>query len=356
MHHLKPIRYIIFSLAVVLFLLSSFSMLNSTQNHINVTAIEAIKTKAIIAHNRSFKADEIIEEIPTGAIKNHAFGHAEAEIKIVAPDTLAMNNTLVALVSTINIDPGLKCLLSLHLDGVLVIEEFVITGEELPEITADFEVSRDMAPSVHLKAALRHATKEGIITLKDEKTVILENHSKSYWMELNKDRVEELVTSSYKGNRTLEWARENDYDDFDKEVFVNLVKGYESETDYLIWVNRTYQRANIFEKESDGNWRLTKTFIIATGGQGKATKRGVSKIPSRTNEGWHFGHFKVEPVVRFYPGTGYAFHSRPLHPRTGEVTDKRIGFPVSSGCIRMYCDDIWYIYDNIPDGTTVVIH
>ena len=28
--------------------------------------------------------------------------------------------------------------------------------------------------------------------------------------------------------------------------------------------------------------------------------------------------------------------------------DARIGFPVSHGCLRMYNDDIWWMYNNIP--------
>jgi len=311
---------------------------------------QSIVTSIIITYTND-------NEEPAEEIIHYTFGQEDADIKLIAPDLLSIGKTLFGAVAPINMAHGLECLLIWYMDDEVILEETIITGDDLPRISRDFEVSRDMITSVHLRAVLQHIAEDGDIhELTDEKTVILENNSKTYWMELEAERVAELVTSSYKGNRTLEWALENDYDDFDKEVFVNIVKGYESETEFLLWVNRTYQRTNVFKRADDGTWELIETFIIATGGPSTATRRGVSKIPSRTTAGWNFGDFKVEPVVRFYPGTRYAFHSRPLFPRSGEVKDERIGFPVSAGCVRMYCDDIWYIYHNIPDGTTVVIH
>ena len=61
-------------------------------------------------------------------------------------------------------------------------------------------------------------------------------------------------------------------------------------------------------------------------------------------------------MVRFYPNTGYAFHSR-LFKRDGKsFYDNSIGWPVSEGCIRMLDPDIQYIYDNVPNGSTVVVY
>jgi len=61
-------------------------------------------------------------------------------------------------------------------------------------------------------------------------------------------------------------------------------------------------------------------------------------------------------VVNFKTGSGYAFHSRLYNPGWSETfTDARIGFPVSHGCLRMYSEDVQWMYDNIPIGTTVVV-
>jgi len=206
-----------------------------------------------------------------------------------------------------------------------------------------------------VRAQLRYSTQQGESNvIEAEKTVILENHPKTYWMDLEAPRVLALVSDAYKGNFTAQWAAENDYDAFDKEVFVHA-KGYESETEYLLWVNRSHQRLNVF-LDNDGTWELIESFIVATGRQGHATKLGVTIISTRTEGGWEFGSYTVKPVIRFWPGLAMAFHSRPLHPRTDAVTDARIGFPVSQGCVRMFNEDVNYIYDNIPTRTTVVVH
>ena len=53
--------------------------------------------------------------------------------------------------------------------------------------------------------------------------------------------------------------------------------------------------------------------------------------------------------------TGYAFHSRLCYPGTDTEYDYSAGYPISHGCVRMYKSDIWWIYNNIPVGTTVAI-
>jgi len=63
----------------------------------------------------------------------------------------------------------------------------------------------------------------------------------------------------------------------------------------------------------------------------------------------------VRPVVNFRVGSGYAFHSRLYNPGHNYLTDPSIGFPVSHGCIRMYDEDVQWIYDNIPNNTSVVV-
>ena len=94
------------------------------------------------------------------------------------------------------------------------------------------------------------------------------------------------------------------------------------------------------------------------GGSGKPstpTIRGVFAVTYKQSS-WNYGSYYCGPVVRFHGG--YAFHSRleywPMG--SGRFYDGRIGFPISHGCLRMYDDDIWFIYNNIPGGTTVVVH
>ncbi|MDR1131426.1 MAG: DUF3060 domain-containing protein [Oscillospiraceae bacterium] len=167
-------------------------------------------------------------------------------------------------------------------------------------------------------------------------------------------RVLALVTLGYKGNYTLSWAETHDYEDFEKEIWINA-KGYSSATGYLIWVNLAMQRVNIFTG-SAGDWTLLRSSIVGTGASGTGTPAGVWRTTYKSWSGWTTGTYTVKPVVGFRENTGYAFHSRLYYPGTSRLSDSSIGFPISHGCVRMYDEDILYIYDNIPVGTTVVVY
>ena len=168
------------------------------------------------------------------------------------------------------------------------------------------------------------------------------------------DRVLKLVTQGYAGNYTLKWAQEHDYESSEKEVWVNA-KDYTSATDYLIWVNLSMQRVNIF-KGGEGNWILIYSCIVGTGAPGRGTPVGVWKTTYKAWAGWTTSTYTVKPVIGFKEKTGYAFHSRLYYPGTDKLSDYSIGFPVSHGCVRMYDEDVLYIYNNIPLGTTVVVY
>jgi len=168
------------------------------------------------------------------------------------------------------------------------------------------------------------------------------------------ERVLELVTLGYKGNYTLKWAQEHDYKDFEKEIWINA-KGYSSETDYLIWVNLSMQRVNIF-KGKTGGWKLVHSCIVGTGAPGTGTPPGVYYTTYKNYNGWTTRTYTVKPVIGFKVNTGYAFHSRIYYPGTTRLSDSSIGYPISHGCVRMYDEDVRYIYNNIPLRTTVVVY
>lgn len=172
--------------------------------------------------------------------------------------------------------------------------------------------------------------------------------------ELEIKRVLNLVTHTYAGNYTLKWAQEHDYTQDEKEIWINA-KGHSSKTGYLIWINLSMQRVNIF-KGSAENWSLEKSCIIGSGASGTSTPVGVYTTTYKLASGWNTATYTCRPVVGFKVNTGYAFHSRLYYPGTNKLKDASIGFPVSHGCIRMYDEDINYIYDNIPNGTAVVVY
>jgi hypothetical protein len=166
-------------------------------------------------------------------------------------------------------------------------------------------------------------------------------------------RVLALVNSQYIGNYTLEWAEEHDYTAEEKTRWINL-KGYDSQTDWLLWVSITHQRVNIFSGSQE-NWTLQRSCIVGTGAPGHDTPRGVWRITYKLPQGWTTYSYTVAPVVDFI-GDLYAFHSRLYYPRTRTLLEPGIGYPISHGCIRMYDEDIDWLFEPIPVNSTVVVY
>ena len=353
--HRSLIKISIFLALLAIVLTSSPLFIdNDTNNDGQAIEIEESTLPSNPVDHSTFSRNVVSEENDPENTARNDFGSDDIYLELIVPSVLPLYSTLICDVEIQNIGLDFSGMLTWYLDDEVVMNEVITTDSEVSSISLDFEYTRSTAEEVSVRVTLMFKPEhKRLQMITAEETVIIENYGKKHWIEQEAPRVLEEVTSRYAGNRTLQWAIDNDYDDFDKEVFVNAM-GYESETDYLLWVSRSHQRLNVFTKSSDV-WELIETFIISTGAPGTATRRGVTTIPSRSAEGWYFEGYFVRPVVRFFPGTGYAFHSRLL--RSGSsFKDSRIGFPVSAGCIRMYCDDIWYIYNNIPDNTTVVIH
>lgn len=164
-------------------------------------------------------------------------------------------------------------------------------------------------------------------------------------------KITNSITSTYGGDFTHNYNV--DYSDGLKEAYVNS-KGYSSSTKYLVWVSRQNQKVYVFTG-SKGKWKISKTYICGTGKLSTPTPTGVTYITYR-EAGWNHSTYSCKPVVRFYPNTGYAFHSRLYYPNYKGLKDPSIGWPVSAGCVRMLDTDITYLYKNVPDKSTVVIY
>ncbi|MCR4600976.1 MAG: S-layer homology domain-containing protein [Clostridia bacterium] len=160
------------------------------------------------------------------------------------------------------------------------------------------------------------------------------------------------VSCVYNGNYTTSYNI--DYSTETKTNFVNG-NGYGSKTGYLLWANLHTQKVNVFTG-SKGNWSLVKTMRIGSGAPGTSTPTGVTYITRKESAGWTTSKYTVKPVMRFYPGTGYAFHSVLFYPNSTKIKDGRVGFPISHGCLRMLPADIQWLYNNVPVNTTVVIY
>lgn len=169
---------------------------------------------------------------------------------------------------------------------------------------------------------------------------------------VNAAKITNSITPYYGGDFTHNYNW--DYSTGLKEWYVNS-KHYSSGSDYLAWISLQNQKVYIF-KGSKNNWKLEKTFICGSGKPSTPTPTGITYTTYREPV-WYFAYYVCSPVVRFYPNTGYAFHSRLYKDaRKTQFYDSSIGWPVSEGCIRMLDPDITYIYNTVPNRSTVIVY
>jgi len=281
---------------------------------------------------------------------NDTYGLAGAEISINAPDTLPHYLSLNATADIKAPDNGISCKGFWYLDDVLMSLSDVVLGKT-SSAALSYPVKNGSSAPVTAKLSFVLSYDDpvsGYQVLQAGKSIVLENAGK-----FDANDVLNLVTTGYKGDFTLKWAKNHDYEDGVKTAWVNY-KGYVSKTEYLVWISIAYQRVNVFTG-SAGNWKLDRSFIVGTGAPGHDTPVGVFKVIGRSAAGWTTKEYTVKPVI-FFNTYAYGFHSRLYYPKTTKIKDAGIGYPISHGCIRMYDEDVAWFYDNIPTGTTVVVY
>ena len=300
----------------------------------------------------TLEADSKIENIDPGL--------TGITLQMGVPEKVKAGGSLVTQVSFAGVSENKVCSAQWYKDGVAMAnyrnDNFTVTSTTVSSITTDFTFTKDMKTSVTMGFKLIYDNPSTGETeeLYVEKTVPIENYSDEWYYQRDVNRVLNLVSSTYRGNYTSSYAINNDYETYEKEIWVNA-KGYSSKSQYLLWINRAYQHVNVFQG-SKGNWKLIKSFLVGTGAASTPTPTGLTTVSYKSAAGWTTSTYTVRPVVGFYPGTGYAFHSRLCYPGTDTEYDFSAGYPVSHGCVRMYKNDIKWIYNNIPVGTTVAIY
>ena len=98
-------------------------------------------------------------------------------------------------------------------------------------------------------------------------------------------------TSGWVSGKDVEISQDDcttdeDYSDETKVDFVNSM-GYDSTTEYLVWVNLYTQRVNVFQGYQ-GNWELIQSFECATGKNASPTSTGVYTY-SALQDKWDLG-------------------------------------------------------------------
>lgn len=280
-----------------------------------------------------------------------------AQVVLKLPEPLPAGAAVIASVTAAN--PRVRnCTAVWTVDGQTVSETPVTVSpvETVLTLPNPFTYTEDMALTHQIGFTLRYKDGEQQAqTVSQTGELHMQNYDYRYYHPVTAEDALAAVTNLYAGDFTLDWALQNDYTQEIKELWVNA-KGYSSTTPYLVWINETYQKVNVFEGAA-GSWKLVKTFVVGTGAMHSRTRKGVFTVTKHQQWGWTTDEYCVRPVVRFCEGSGLAFHSRlydPAHTRL--LYNPGIGYPISHGCVRMYDEDVQWIFDNIPDGTTVVSH
>ena len=128
-------------------------------------------------------------------------------------------------------------------------------------------------------------------------------------------------------------------------------KAYGSGTNYFIAVDLANHRTVVFRRSS-GSWVDAMNVTVSTGAPSSPTVTGTFTIAER---GYSFGSgYTCYYWTQFYGD--YLFHSVLYDEGTFNVQDGRLGYSISHGCVRMNIDDAYWIYQNVPSGTTVRVY
>ena len=98
------------------------------------------------------------------------------------------------------------------------------------------------------------------------------------------------------------------------------------------------------------------TYTCATGKKETPTPLGTYQAGGKTgNEWYYFKDFNCYAKWAYHIVGGILFHSNTVSNTKSKPSNGGLGHRASHGCIRMRVEDVKWIYENCPEGTTVVI-
>lgn len=126
----------------------------------------------------------------------------------------------------------------------------------------------------------------------------------------------------------------------------------QSPTDYLLTTDLKHRETYVFKKEND-IWTQLFKWKSTIGAPRTPTISGTFSIIGR-KPSFGTNRYTVKDATRF--AEGYYYHSVLYDPTGSYIIDGRLGQALSHGCIRLNPSNAKWIYETIPDGTTVMIH
>ena len=130
------------------------------------------------------------------------------------------------------------------------------------------------------------------------------------------------------------------------------VQGYYSATNWLMFINTTTNRCYVYNG-SRWNWSLVYNWGCSTGQAHTPTVLGEFTIDFRGFTFTDGVNYSCYYYTSFYGP--YYMHSTLYKPYTWTPDDPRLGLNLSHGCVRLDTDNAYWVYNNIPWGTKVVV-
>lgn len=127
---------------------------------------------------------------------------------------------------------------------------------------------------------------------------------------------------------------------------------------YKLIVDVSDQRVYAYKWTGEGYTEKAKTMICSTGTKATPTPIGAWASDGRAGEWYYFKEYDCWAQYAFRIFGGYLFHSvtyptKNSQPYGGAVAN--LGRRASHGCVRLAVEDAKWIYDNCPNGITVVV-
>lgn len=139
------------------------------------------------------------------------------------------------------------------------------------------------------------------------------------------------------------------------------VMANQNESAYFVRVNKTFNVAMVYAKDSNGEYtKLVKTFVVSTGGDN--TPNGIWTTTDRYETlslvGGVWGHYtlRIEGPIWFH---SVPYFSKPVDGHWNDLEYEeynKLGTSASLGCVRLASADAKWIYENIPWHTKVEIY
>jgi len=143
-------------------------------------------------------------------------------------------------------------------------------------------------------------------------------------------------------------------------ILVQDVRGIiGAQSSYQIKINRQMNCITVYARDTNGGYIIPVVSFVTSTGLNNKTPAGTF-LSRRLGTWWTLIGPSYGQYVTQITGN-YLFHSVPYNVRGNKYTLKegyyrKLGNHASAGCVRMTTADAKWIYDNIPNGTTVIIY